>query len=628
MQTIKTTAAKDVATGIVYIVALLFPIFFIPFTADFFDLNKTMLLVVSTGALLLSWACASILRKSLRITLSPVLAPAALFTGAVVVSSLFAAPNRIEAFTGKALLYIVLFLFFTIGSHMLRIKRKELPFMLLILSGAILTVVSILQALGIGLSQILNSVLGLQIPNSIVFSLAGSSFATMLFLVPVAIASVVEMFSVRGMEKKGVYAVASGVLLVGILLNGYFMLPGKIAQPQFLPFRTSWSIMLESMKNPTSAFLGVGPESYINAFTQFRPADYNMLPQWNIRYVTARNEVLQIVTSLGIIGLVTYLFFVLMMVKLLFPLKEETRPFAIIILTTLVFQLVFPASYVQMILLYTSLLFVTAFLKAKKDERVTDMILHMFAVRLIAPEKEQKPATENASVILAYAATLVVVVGFGVSAFFLGKAYASEIIFYQSLVAAQKNDGLKTYNLQAQAVALSPSNDRFRRSFASTNFALAKGMAENPDLTDADRENVSGLIQQAIEQGKVAVSLDQGKTANWETLSSIYRNLIGTAQGADQWAIASIVQAIRTEPTNPGLRFDLGGVYLTLENYDQAQQLFQQAVDLKPDWANAYYNLGFVYEQKKDVLLALNAYAQALQLLPESSTDREALQKK
>ena len=63
---------------------------------------------------------------------------------------------------------------------------------------------------------------------------------------------------------------------------------------------------------------------------------------------------------------------------------------------------------------------------------------------------------------------------------------------------------------------------------------------------------------------------------NWQTHASIYRILIHVAQDADQWSIAAYVRAIQTDPTNPMLRLDLGGVYVTTQNYDQAIRLFQQ----------------------------------------------------
>jgi len=46
---------------------------------------------------------------------------------------------------------------------------------------------------------------------------------------------------------------------------------------------------------------------------------------------------------------------------------------------------------------------------------------------------------------------------------------------------------------------------------------------------------------------------------------------------------------------NPAVHFQDGMLYLSVDNYDDAAISFQQAIKLKPDWAQAHYKLGFVY---------------------------------
>jgi tetratricopeptide (TPR) repeat protein len=82
-----------------------------------------------------------------------------------------------------------------------------------------------------------------------------------------------------------------------------------------------------------------------------------------------------------------------------------------------------------------------------------------------------------------------------------------------------------------------------------------------------------------------------------------------------------MVRTIQTNPTDPTLRFELGTVYATLQNYEQAVRLFQQTIELKPDWANAYYNLANAYKQRGDNASALSVLQQTRQLIPADSAD-------
>jgi len=85
---------------------------------------------------------------------------------------------------------------------------------------------------------------------------------------------------------------------------------------------------------------------------------------------------------------------------------------------------------------------------------------------------------------------------------------------------------------------------------------------------------------------------------NWQTLAGVYRQIVNVAENAPVWAVSAYQQSIVLDPRNPLLRLDLGGIYYLFENFDEAQKLFEQAVSLKPDWANAHYNLAWTYYKK------------------------------
>jgi hypothetical protein len=59
-------------------------------------------------------------------------------------------------------------------------------------------------------------------------------------------------------------------------------------------------------------------------------------------------------------------------------------------------------------------------------------------------------------------------------------------------------------------------------------------------------------------------------------LADIYRNLVNSVNDAQNWAIASYAQAIRTNPVTPVLRVDLGGLFYSLGNYENAIDQFKR----------------------------------------------------
>ena len=133
---------------------------------------------------------------------------------------------------------------------------------------------------------------------------------------------------------------------------------------------------------------------------------------------------------------------------------------------------------------------------------------------------------------------------------------------------------------------------------------MPKGQA--PDKRTQD--NIIALIQQSINSGRNATAIAPQTALNWQNLSTIYRALIGFGQNAENFAIVSQQQAMLLDPNNPQQYLALGGIYYQLGQWDNAQNQFQIAINLKPDLPISYYNLGHAMQEKNDVKGALAQY--------------------
>ena len=70
----------------------------------------------------------------------------------------------------------------------------------------------------------------------------------------------------------------------------------------------------------------------------------------------------------------------------------------------------------------------------------------------------------------------------------------------------------------------------------------------------------------------------------------------------------------------------MGGVFYQLGQFDAAQNQFLVAINLKPDFANAYYNLGHALESKGDLQTALSAYQATLSLVKGNKDEKKKLE--
>ena len=171
-----------------------------------------------------------------------------------------------------------------------------------------------------------------------------------------------------------------------------------------------------------------------------------------------------------------------------------------------------------------------------------------------------------------------------------------------------------------------PYQDFYHLAYANTNLALANALSQQENLSDQDKQQVSILIQQAIREGKAAAAANPLKADNWYSLSQIYQQIIGVAEGAQQWALDSLRQAVLLDPVNPDLRLAWGGLYYALGDFESAQRQFEIAVELKPDHANAHYNLAAAYKAQEKWEKAALELQTVLSLTEPASADFEKVQ--
>ena len=601
--------------GLWLIAATIFvlPLFFLPITSEFYEFNKNALLIISAISLMILWAIMTITDRQVRITRSPIGLPILALVTAWLASAILKSPNRVEAFMmpGQTGTWLALAFFFYVAPNFIR-HKKDIEILLISLISC-LVVVSIVTVL-FSSGAILNLSSLSSFMNNHVWSPTGSLLAAGLLIasaLPVLAYLVVK-------QKSQVAATGAAIALLVLFIGGgadlYRLInPATDAERAiFLPAVTSWGIALEALK--ISPLFGTGPATFFSDFTRFRPVSFNLTPLWSLRFVSSSNYYLHLLTTLGVLGLAAYLFLVSRSYQLLRKAMRLSNDLAIAsglgALTCFILQLFFPVS---LVFLFLTIVYLVILVSAVKLAGTA--VVHEANVDIVAG------GSSTQTPILPWIVAVLVLTLTGVTLYLGSQAYAAEVWYYQALQAANRNDGKMTYDSLATAIRRNPFIDDYRVTFSRTSLLLANSLAKNPDLKDTDRANITQLAQQAIREAKNAVALNSTKVTNVENLAVVYRNLLNIAQGADAWTVASYRQAIILDPTNPNLRIALGGLFYSQKNYDDALRFFQQSADLKPDLANAHYNLAATYRQKNDLEKAVTEMEEVVRLVDKSTSD-------
>lgn len=426
----------------------------------------------------------------------------------------------------------------------------------------------------------------------------------------------------------------------------------SLETPVRLDLATSWSVALETLKQ--YPLQGIGPGLYLNAFNRFRPLFFNDSEHWNVRFNRSVNLPFDILTTTGLLGLAAFGYLVYKFLELFkfltfgnLPIEAlaktdwklqapDQKKFGVrqvgnyivlaIALLFLITSFFFSLSYPLLWLMF--LLF--AELKANSSPSTPSLEPSTELSRMSKLETplgaNQLPATsyQPASSSLAAVATVFSIFLVILGSYLLFNGYRAEYFFQKSLTAASQNLGTQTYQLQQEAIRYHPLNDNYRRTFSRINLALANSLSTKKDLSDEERQQIQGLISQAISEAKlVTEQLNPQNSLNWELRGQTYQSLIGVAQNADIWAIHAFQQAIFLEPFNPRLRLDLGGLYLSRNDPKNAAEIFKIAVQVKPGLANAHYNLAVAFKTNNELSLAKQQMEITKRLLEEKGLDNE-----
>ncbi len=377
-------------------------------------------------------------------------------------------------------------------------------------------------------------------------------------------------------------------------------------------------------------FFGSGPGTFVFDYAKHRSASVNSTAFWNIRFDRASTNFMTMLATIGLLGALSWLMVPLVLLgsatrKLL---KSDERTWHILIGMFSSWFLLTLARF-----LYSSTMSLEFMFWVMMAMLVVVHKHDFFSVRF-----ERSP---RAAMGLSFLFILGLV--FTLSGLFVeGQRYAAEVA-YTKAIQADQNDTDTDDVIQALVDAgnLNPRNDVYVRNLSlalllkaneilNEPMGLEKGQDESDEDFQARQRNeaskrlqeASSLTASAVNTARRATDMNPANVANWTVLASVYRDLMGITDGADKWAEESYQQAIEREPNNAVLHTELGKIYVAqadlaaadLDTDDEAAKAeaqakvdellaksiasFEKAIELKPDYAAAHYNLGLVYERQ------------------------------
>ena len=625
-----------ISTKVLRIVPLLLsvfiPLFFLPITADYFAFNKFFLIAVIGTLSLIAWCVRNLTRGKLHFTTSPALIPLIILVVANIVSSLWTSPTQHASLFGQTSMFFFLaIIFITVTSSQKNRFTINSTIYGLIITASVLSIFTLLHYFGF-ITHFISSVS----LSSKSFNPTGNILPALSFTLPILFATIIFTTGIKNWIVKSALFASILLMIVGSLINISLILPqNSVPVLALLPLRAGWSIAIDTMKTWQTALFGTGPDTYFTVFTRLRPTYLNLDKYiWNIRYSESSNYIFSLITTTGLIGTLAFAFSFLN--PLIISLKnkagvEEKNSFNFLLIalafTTASFFII-PTGVVSLALAVVLLICLTVAQKIEGFKSTKDLTFSLSANSAATPAYHDLPETVSTSVTYSFLPWLITFVSVATLSgfwFFGSKMYLASVAYKQALNMIQ-SDPYNSYLGFQKAATLDTFNPYYPQRLSQIFLSISKTYLSKENPTDTEKQSGADFAQRAIDAGKVSAQLDPMNVTVWENLFNVYSTLIPYANGSADLAASHALQAASLDPTNPAIYLQLGTLFYSAGDSDQAIKFFDRAVELKQNWDIPYYNLSSVYKAKKDYVRSLQYIKAGLQYTDPKSENLTAIQ--
>lgn len=600
-----------ISQKLLYVLIFFLPIFFLPFTLDTLEINKQTFFLVLIFSAAIIWIANMFVKKrfSFRPDLINILP--ILYLAVVIVSSFYSSSSFLswvggssQEYTSVLTTFGLVVLFYLVVNVLS--DKQRIVYFLFLTSSLLISVLSIaslfthnqtfntigtINAAGVFLivmSVFASAVFLSEDKKSHLLSLF-VSILTFVFLLIVdywllwflfvlghILLIVYVMFRAQDFTNSFRYIAPIVFLMLALPFWIWIPSPIPISIPTEVTPNTQSSIVItQKTLKQFSPWFGSGPGTYVFDFATFHSAEINQTEFYNTRFDRASSFYLTLLPTIGFVGLIALAVFLLVLgIRTLFHSNTKSAIF-VPWLTLVIAAGFYPFNLTLVFLLFLfSGLLASQIIRPESGESRRGAIVKLFAVFVLTVGS----------------------LGFLVGIFFASQRYVAEVAFAKAIRSDREQMPLsKVVKSLDTAATLNRFDDRFYRVLSEALFLHAKEKLS----ADTDPKYAQSLVASSVNSAVRATELSPRNAVNWLARGFVYRELIDTVPDSATFAIDAHKKATELEPLNPSVWNELGITFAAAKDQDnEAQKMFEKAIELKSNYAPAHYRLAILFKQR------------------------------
>ena len=353
---------------------------------------------------------------------------------------------------------------------------------------------------------------------------------------------------------------------------------------------TAWKSSIKTF------FIGTGTESFAFAFFQFRPKEHNLTSEWDFLYNKAHNEYVNFLTTTGIFGLLSYLFFIgnfcwwyfkSTISNFQYSLKSSKFKFQIAlfagwisILITNFFGFAVVITQVYLFLFPTIVFVIHELTYSNEDTRMKKLESRVFSIHL------HDPFHKASMWIIALSGVSLVVL--------LGIYWDADRLFAHGYRLSRVGSNEQAVSSTEQAILRNPGEPVYHDELSTELAGVAVAAMEANEATRA-----SAVAQRAINENNIALGTSPKNVNFWKSRVKILYAFSSFDPSLFKLSLETLRQAQELSPNDPKIAYNIAVIAGKQGDTATAIDALKKAIVVKPNYRDAYYALYIFYTELK-----------------------------